>query len=168
MVLTLLNTCSMITWSHQRTLITISKVWATCLIAKPKVPQECSAQYLKLSQALPLVRTGWQKPVPLRREFSCYSGLSILIIYAQHRQVFSQTLRKSLFYFQIDRSSPPVLTSGKQPWSPKQLFFGSSIHAPSKHPWRPQGVLHCDCSYPNWIIMLCVLIDEPEIKSPLT
>ena len=168
MVLTLLNTCSMITWSHQRTLITISKVWATCLIAKQKVPQECSAQYIKLSQALPLVRTGWQKPVPLEREFSCYSGLSILIIYAQHRQVFSQTLRKSLFYFQIDWSSPPVLTSGKRPWSPKQLFFGSSIHAPSRHPWRPQGVLHCDCSYPNLIIMLCVLIDEKEIKSPLT
>ena len=25
-----------------------------------------------------------------------------------------------------------------------------------------------DCSYPNLIIMLCVLIDEKEIKSPLT
>ena len=123
---------------------------------------------MKLYKALPLVRTGWQKPVPLKREFSCYSGLCILIIYAQHRQVFSQTLRKSLFYFQIDWSSPPVLTSGKQPWSPKQLFFGSSIHAPSSIHGDPRKCCIGDCSYPNWIIMLCVLTDELEIKSPLT
>lgn len=60
------------------------------------------------------ISKNWQaKPVPLKREFSCYSGLSILKTYAQHRQVFSQTLRKGLFYFQFDWSSPPVLTSGK-------------------------------------------------------